>query len=421
MAVLVVVGITGGYLTYTTHVDPGTEIETETVSTWQSTGEFDHQAIVVNGTRAFYNGEWLHNWSAYFTQTTPELEGAFSYTYTATDGGDLNVTVTTSLELRSVTEDGNDEEETIYWQIEREQRQERQRSLSPGETVASPFSVDVNATATEVEQIDENLGGTPGHFEMEVVADVALSGTRNGNDVNTIRTYRLPIDPSDGVYEVGDPGTVQQSDTETREITVQATYGPLRKGGGPALLVAALVGTIALGYATRTGRLAISEHEREWLAFRSDRSALDEWISTGAVGTGARGSTTAETDSLAGLVDVAIDTDSRVIEDSRTRSFYVFADDQRFRFEPPAEPDRERTDRTTVRERISTFTQSHEEETRTSAGHTESADRRQSVDEVEDDNAEKSTPPPADDEALNEQRAPAGEETADTTEGTDNM
>ncbi|WEL20578.1 DUF5305 family protein [Halorhabdus sp. BNX81] len=418
VAVVVMVGAVGGYLTYTTHAKPGTETVTETVSEWESAGEFHHHATVVNGTAAFETGERLENRSAYFTQTTPRLAGALTYTYTATDGGDLSVTVRTALELRSA-ESQREASETVYWEINRQLNRDHRYSLSPGETIESPFSLNVSGAAAEVERIDENLGGTPGELELEVVAEVALSGTRNGKEVNTTRTYRLPIDPSGGVYGIEDPGTVRKSDKERKEVTVQATYGPLRKMGGPVLLIAGLVGVFGLGYATRTGRLSISDREREWLAFRSDRASFDEWISTGAVSTGARGGATAETDSLAGLVNVAIDTDSRVIEDTRTGAFYVFADGQRFRFEPPAKPDREREHRDPLVERVASHSpfSAGEGDTTEPLGELDAeseSGREQPADEQRDPDMGTESDEPVDangDEAADES-ADAGSETA---------
>ena len=42
---------------------------------------------------------------------------------------------------------------------------------------------------------------------------------------------------------------------------------------------------------------------------------------------------------------MAIDTDSRVVEDTETDAFFVFTDDQRFRYDPPSAPSTTSTDR----------------------------------------------------------------------------
>jgi len=340
IVVVLVLGAFGGYLTYTTHVDPGTQVETVETASWESTGDFSHYASVVNGTAAFEEGERLRNRTVYFTRTTPRLNGSFSYAYTASAGGELDANTTLSVVLRSVEPGDGDEPATTYWQIDRQLGQQRMESLSPGEGVRTPFSVNVSAVAEDVKRVDDQLGGTPGQLRIDIVATVSLAGTRNDHTVETTRSYQLPIDPSGSVYRVNDPGTVRTEDTETTQVTVQATDGPLRRAVGPALLVLSFAGVLALGYGAYTGRLSVSDRERAWLSFQADRREFDEWISTGAVSTADRRPTTVETDSLAGLVNVAIDTDSRVIEDTRTGAFYVFAGDERFRFDPPAEPDR---------------------------------------------------------------------------------
>ena len=104
LALLVVAGI-GAFVTYTTHIEPGTTTEERQVSSWESTGEFFHRATVQNDTEVYAQGTVLHNQSVYFQQLTPELDGVFAYEYTASDGGNLSVETDITLRLRSVQAD----------------------------------------------------------------------------------------------------------------------------------------------------------------------------------------------------------------------------------------------------------------------------------------------------------------------------
>lgn len=335
---VVLVGALGGYLTYVGHVDPGTQTETREVSSWETNGTFTHQATVVNGTTLFATGEILRDRSVYFKQVTPRLNGSFSYTYRATAGGDVDVETTIARELRSVANGDEKNESTVFWRDRQVLNRSVQQSLSPGERTNISFSTNVSAAAETVERIDDRLGGTPGELEILVVATVEATGTRNGQLIDETRTYRLPIEPEDGVYRVSDPGTVSAADEQTEQVTVPVKPGPLRIAGGPLLIAVALGVVVGVLYAKRTGQLSMSELEREWLAFQSDREAFDEWITAGHVPSFSEQTEAITVDSLQGVVDIAIDANNRVIEDERRNAYFVLAGDERYRFDRPQKP-----------------------------------------------------------------------------------
>jgi len=334
LVAVLLVGAVGGSLVYTTHVDPGTTTETRQVSSWTSESEFGHRATVVNGSAAFETGTVLRNRTVYFRGATPRLNGSFRYGYTATDGGDLAVNATTMLVLRSVGTRANGNE-TVYWTVRRPLGQRAVESVGPGERVSVPFSVNVSAAQTEARRIDERLGGTPGEIELAVVARLDVTGTRNGQPVDTAGQHRLSIQPQQGVYRVRDPGPTQTSGEQTETVSVPVEYGPLRRLGGPLLLLASLAGLVGLVGGRRSGWLRLDDDERERLAYRRTRAEFDEWISTGRVRRALRDGQAIELDSLSGLVDVAIDTDSRVIEDREAGHCLVRDGDQWYRFEMP--------------------------------------------------------------------------------------
>lgn len=336
---LLLVGALGGYLTYATHVEGGTVTETRERMSWQSSGEFTHRATVVNGTSAFDEGRVLRNRTTYFQSVTPRLNGSFTYGYGAS-GGDLDVDTTLSLVFRSV-ESADEGTETVYWQVNRTVAESSTQSLRPGERTTVPFSVNVSAVDAERQRIDEELGGTPGELQTVLVARTELSGTRDGQEVETVRTYRLPIEPEGSVYRVDDPGSVTRSDNRTERVRVPATYGSLRTAAGPLLALLSLGGLSGLVYAKRTGLLFLSTRERELLAYQKTRASFDNWITTGRVPAHAGATTVIEVDSLEGLVDVAIDTDNRVIEDETRNACLVLAGDRWYRYDAPMEAEPE--------------------------------------------------------------------------------
>jgi len=333
---VVLVGAIGGYLTYTTHVEPGTTTETREVSSWQSSGAFSHQATVVNGTTAFDEGTVLRNRSVYFRELSPTVNGTFAYAYEAQEG-DLTTETTVLLRYRAVesSDDGNG---TTYWDVTRPVAQDRTEALGPTERATVPFSTNASAAIEQAQRIDAEHGNTPGQLEIAVIARVDVSGTRNGQRVDTTNTYRLPIVPGESVYRVGDPGVVTASGSQTEQVTVPVEYGLLRRAGGPLVLSLAVGALLGLLYARHTGRLVVSETERRWADYRTARSEFDDWITSGHLPSDTDEIPTITVDSLEGLVDVAIDTNNRVIENLSGDQYVVFVDDRLYRYEPPLEP-----------------------------------------------------------------------------------
>jgi len=333
---VVLLGAVGGYLTYTTHVDPGTTTETRESSSWQSSGAFSHQATVVNGTTAFSKGTVLRNRSVYFRELSPTLNGTFTYAYKSQDGN-LTTETTVTLRYRAVeaSDDGN---RTTYWEVTRPLTQDRTEAVGPTERATVPFSTNASAAIERAQRIDAEHGNTPGQLDIAVVARVDVSGTRNGQRVDTTNTYRLPIVAGGSVYRVADPGVVTASGSQTQRETVPAEYGLLRRAGGPLALSLAVGALLGLLYARHTERLSISEAERRWADYRTARSEFDDWITTGQLPSHTGEPTAITVETLNGLVDVAIDTNNRVIEDVSGKEYVVFVDNRMYRYEPPAEP-----------------------------------------------------------------------------------
>jgi hypothetical protein len=126
-----------------------------------------------------------------------------------------------------------------------------------------------------------------------------------------------------GIYRVADSGPTVDSGQQREERTVAVAPGPLRAFGGPVLLLVAVGACVGLAAGRRRGALTVTEREREWLAYRDARSEFDEWITTVRVAEPDRDATI-EIESLEGLVDVAIDTDRRVLVDEERTIRYAW-------------------------------------------------------------------------------------------------
>jgi hypothetical protein len=337
LIVLAVVALVGGFLAYEPYADPGTDVERFERSNWSSSASFSHQATVDRQTEVFDEGTVLTNRPSYLRSIAPVLNGTFSYEYEASRGGDVAVTADLTLVLRSVEEsdDGNALE---YWREEVELGSASEDSVGPGQTVSVPFSMNVTEVSQRIERIESQLGGTPGTTQIIVESALELSGERNGIPVESASTHQMTIESGGSVYSVSGASADTDSGRQFGRERVEATYGPLRTAGGPLLLVVGLLGVGALSVGRWQEWFEVSEAEREWLDYRSTRSEFEEWITDGVVPGELDERTAIEVGTLEGLVDVAIDSDRRVIADESRGVAVVVLEDAVYRFEPPSEP-----------------------------------------------------------------------------------
>lgn len=334
VALAVVVTLVGGAVVYATYVDPGTETVSETQAAWETTGGYSHQSTVTEDTQVFDAGETLEDRSTYYTRINPELEGTFEYGFQA-PGGEFDVDVETHLLLTGVGGDDEDEEE--LWRVE-ESLGEDGGTIGPGETVTVPFTLNVTEVREDVDDIESELGSGAGEVEVAVVTNVTADGTVDGTSVQNQETYDLGVAPDGDTYGVtAEDGSDRHESAE--EVTRPAEPGTLQSLAGPLLVIVGLAGLTGLTVGRRQDRFDVSPTERERLGFASERSEFDDWISRGSLADDRSDRPTVEIDSLEDLVDVAIDTDERVIEDVEERRYLVLSDGHRYTYEPPQSVD----------------------------------------------------------------------------------
>jgi len=338
-ALLVVLALIGGWITYTTHVDPGTTTEERVVSSWSRTAGFEHGATVRNPNPVFEEGQRLSNRSVYFTRVAPVLDGNYTLEYAATDGERLNATVRLGLVVQGVTDDGDNE--AVLWRTATTLEEGTTSDLRPDETLRVPFSIDVPEVRNRTDEITSTFG-TVGETEAFVLADVRLKragadGT-GGADGRTFQ-QELTVVPEQDVYRVTDNGMSRERFETTETVRVEREYGLPRAAGGPLVLLVTTSGLLVLGVGYRRGAFELTEQEREWLTYRADRAEFDEWIHTVQLPSEANDLPRARADSLAALVDFAIDVDGGVVEPPEEDVFYVVHDGYLYSYTAPLPPD----------------------------------------------------------------------------------
>ena len=339
---LLALALLGGWAAYGSMAatDTGTDRNGpgEATESWSTTGGFEHGATVQEENGAFPVGTELENRSVYFTDVSPELEATFRHRYDA-DAGDVDVAVTAERVIRSV-EEGDENAGVEYWSVDETVAESSAQGLAPGEEHATDFAIDVPATVNESEAIEESLGGSPGTTETVVVVSVSMTGTIDGERVDRVEEYELEISPDGSTYAVEAPTLDENATEESAEdddavATADAGSSGLFGSVGPTLL--AVVSLCALGalVATKaTGRLAPSEAALERVRERYEREVFDDWISRGTLPDDVRARSRIEVSTLEDLVDVAIDSDRRVLEDERAGEYYVVDGESLYVYEP---------------------------------------------------------------------------------------
>lgn len=341
---LLLVAAAGGYMAYTHQTAPETETQRVTVATWEVEGGFEHGAVVENGTTVFEEGERLRNRPTYLTRLSPILEG----TYVLEHGGDVEpATGSVDLELvvRAVSDD------VVRWQSRETLATESIEGLQPGEAHRVSFELNSTAIAQRISDIENEPGSSLYSTEAVVVANATLETTAGEDRFVTDRVDQFQINPGGSTYGVStsldEPGSFTA--TETREVPVDRSPVPLY--AGILLILVGLVGAGGVGLAYVNGLATVTPTERRRIRFEDARNDYDKWISRGAVPPD-DDRETIELDTLEDLVNVAIDSDRRVIERVTPPLRYcVYVDDVRYVFEPPPGAslpdgtDRARTDR----------------------------------------------------------------------------
>ncbi len=330
--------LAGGALVYTTHVEPGTETQQIVLDEWETNGELSHSATVRNGTTVFPTGTTLADRSAYYTQVTPTVDLELRYGFVAADG-ELDVDGESTLVIRSVDDEGNE-----LWRTD-EQLDSFEETLGPNEEFDTEVSVDVPETSDEIAGIEEELGATLGSVEVAVEHSIAAESSVGGETDVHDQTYLARIEPGGGSYTVETESTGEETHQRTGTVTVERTHGTLRNVSGPLLIIVGLLGLSGVAAGRHYDAFELTDAEKRNLEFADTRSELDEWISRARTEGQANGDERLRAETLEDLVDIAIDTDERVIEDVEKRLYYVLDGQHRYVYQPDPEIDIRRFER----------------------------------------------------------------------------
>ncbi|SDR38764.1 DUF5305 family protein [Natronobacterium texcoconense] len=352
--------VLGGWLSYGAYAAPPEETDQRLEDAWTATGTLSHEATVTELTAVYANGTVLEDEPLYYTSIAPELDGEFTGGYEADSARNVDVDVSVDLAYRAV--EPGDGDGTVYWSQRESLASVSEANVDPDERVTAAFTVDVTEVAAAIDEIEADLGASPGETEIVLEIEREIEGEIDGDYRTAADQYRVPIEYSGSTYAVDDAGAGaydESHDEEYETVTSTAPVGPVRSVGGPLLLVVGLGGVIGLVVASR--RLSDpSPAEREWLTYQEDRERFDEVITTARLpvselefGEGESdgeksanedeageedGKPTAEyatVDTLADLAGFGIDVGTGIVFDRRTERYVVRHEGTAYVYDPP--------------------------------------------------------------------------------------
>lgn len=350
---------TGGWLSYTAYVAPGERIETREHTAWEVMGTVSHGADIAEPTPIYpetlgASDSGASNWTAsgsgnataeangnetssavgtvsgeplYYLDIAPVAHGEIAVEHTAPE------TVGVGIELRRVTRatDGD----TVYWTDE-EQLGTAQRDAGASDPVSVPFELNLSAVAARVDDIESQIGASPGETETRLRADVTINGTVDGDTASMARTLQVDVDRDGSTYSFDIDEPLVEPVTKTTPVTVDRSYGPVWTVGGPAFIAAGVVGGLVLIVVQSNGRP--TPDERTWVEYQADRDAYEDIVVNASLPAGGTDLPTAHVETLGALCDLAVDAGEAVIYEEQADQYVVRRDGVLYSYHPPQPP-----------------------------------------------------------------------------------
>ena len=322
VAGLLLLTLLAGVGTYSAYASTEYETKEVVVSSLNESTDFGHSALVRNESTIWTEGETVRDRPLYYMRLMPVLDVNYTYAYDLTGEGEgAEGAVTARTEVQLVTHAVDDDGATL-WRDVRPLASETTESMSPGERHAVTVPVNATQAARRIGQIESDLGAQVGTIQVTVRARTAVDGSVGDRDVSEEHTSELPLVVRPPTYRVDGAQTVAAGTTLQTETVREPVAGSLlARVGAPVGLLFGLVALAGLVYASRVDMIELTEAERERCLLAEKRKQFDDWITRGEIPGIDQYQTVVKVSSLSGLVDLAIDTNNRVIEDDA--AFYV--------------------------------------------------------------------------------------------------
>ncbi|QLC33514.1 hypothetical protein EFA46_004625 [Halarchaeum sp. CBA1220] len=309
-----VLGIAAGGWVYT---HPGSTQVSERTTTLD-VEVTTHTSATIEGEDAVYpGGTRVRDRPVYFRSSTSDF--AFSAVATPQTSGDALSLTQRIVVVRTASRNG-----AVFYRNE----SVLATASSANGTLRTSTALDVGALAERTDALKERVGDAGSVNERVVV-----SLTYRTPETEGTRNETVGIERGGAWFDVATPSfAVTEGETSTRTVANDPdalVAGSLAGGGSVVLLVGVALGAL---YCRRYRDADPEPYRLALVAY-----AYREWISEGTAPDDV-GERRVRMDSLVDLVDVAIDTDRRVVHDAATGTYYVIDDVATYTYTPPVEP-----------------------------------------------------------------------------------
>ena len=290
---------------YTAYTNPPTDQVSTTVYDQQIESETTTSAVVTGETDLYQDGATLENKPVYFYNVTQNL--TFRTVTALPEGESVNVTQRLVLQHRA-TRDGE-----TFWSSRRMLVTSEQRTAT--EQLVTETTVDMRAVQQTVAERRSEIGAV-GTFQTVVRLRVTYETANSSGTLNAT----TPIVLTERAYWVEGSLADEQTHEETTSREITQPPDLMRVGG------LTLFGVFALGLAGVLGISSLREFDLDTIETELMRSRHDEWVSRGELPTKSE-KQYISIDTLEDIVDIAIDSNKRVIYDRRYEAYGVVDDD----------------------------------------------------------------------------------------------
>ncbi len=307
--VLLLVMAIGGW--WVIQVQGASEVEREqvVVSEWSEETTYEHEALIVNDSLPFAQGERVQNRPVYYTSISDALDVTYIYEY---DAGEGDLMVDTETQLLFEGTEGDD----VLWEVTEPLATGTDETVSPEENHTVEATVEFSEVFNTIDTVEEELRAA-GTIEIKVISISTVEGIVDGDEVSTTHESTMTVEVSAETFRVTDVETIEEDyqQTDVVERPVEPETSEVIGSLFVVLLSVGALGGLAIGRVT--GYLTLSEKEWQVLENYQQEQEFSEWITRGTFPSERDYEATILVDNLEGLVDVAIDTNKRVIKDEQ--------------------------------------------------------------------------------------------------------
>jgi len=329
IVVVILLAAALGFWTYQVHAVEEVDTEERVVTQWSESTSYEHGSLVVNDSVPFAQGERVENRPIYYTTISDDLDVTYRYEHTA----ETDLEVSTDVRLRFRSTDG----EEIFWEVTEPLASGGPQSISADVDHTVNATVNIESVLNTIEDIEEQLG-TEGSVEITVIAVSGVEGTVDGDPVDQSHESMMTLAVSQSSFRVLETETIEENHQQSETIEVPQEPSTFAVFGSLLAFSASLTMLGALAFVRQRGYISLSEEEAELLELRQQEQEFSDWITTGTFPSERDYEATIIVDDLEGLVDVAIDTNKRVIKDEQLGVSTVLDSDYAYIYVRPDSP-----------------------------------------------------------------------------------